>query len=239
MKLIKRITAIAVGLSLMNITACGTQTGEGVRTADLSLSADSIVKSSGISATVTDYSPKALFKAKQELESPLLTNIFCADPTAVEYNGRLYVYGTNDNQQYLEKSDSDNTYECIKSFVIISTDDMVNWRFEGIIDTATIAPRIMASWAPSVTSRVEEDGLTHFYLYFSHSGAGVGGLTATDPAGLGATRSANRLSTREWRVLPTARTRLTRACVLTTTELAGLLSAEVGRATAPTISPTR
>ena len=183
MKLIKRITAIAVGLSLMNITACGAQAGEGVRVTDLSLTVDSIVKSSGISATVTDYSPKALFKAKQGLESPLLTNIFCADPTAVEYNGRLYVYGTNDNQQYLEKSDSDNTYECIKSFVIISTDDMVNWRFEGIIDTAAIAPWIYASWAPSVTSRVEEDGLTHFYLYFSNSGAGVGVLTATDPAG--------------------------------------------------------
>lgn len=183
MKLIKRITTIAVSLSLMNITACGSQVSEGKKVADLSLSADSVIKSSDIAATVTDYSPKALFKAKQGLESPLLTNIFCADPTAVEYNGRLYVYGTNDNQQYLEKSDSDNTYECIKSFVIISTDDMVNWRFEGIIDTQSIAPWIMASWAPSVTSRVEEDGLTHFYLYFSNSGAGVGVLTATDPAG--------------------------------------------------------
>ena len=89
MKLIRRITAIAVGLSLMNITACGAQAGEGVRVTDLSLTVDSIVKSSGISATDTNYSPKALFKAKQGLESPLLTNIFCADPTAVEYNGRL------------------------------------------------------------------------------------------------------------------------------------------------------
>ena len=25
--------------------------------------------------------------------------IFVADPTSVEYNGRLYVYGTNDTQQ--------------------------------------------------------------------------------------------------------------------------------------------
>ena len=31
--------------------------------------------------------------------NPISPNIFCADPTAVEYNGRLYVYGTNDTQQ--------------------------------------------------------------------------------------------------------------------------------------------
>ena len=33
--------------------------------------------------------------------NPLLDFIFVADPTSVEYNGRLYVYGTNDTQQIL------------------------------------------------------------------------------------------------------------------------------------------
>ncbi|MCH5194359.1 MAG: family 43 glycosylhydrolase [Oscillospiraceae bacterium] len=141
------------------------------------------VKSKGKKADVGDYHPDVLFKAENDQNNPLITNIFCADPTSVEYNGRLYVYGTNDNQQYLEKGDSENTYECIKSFVIISTDDMVNWRYEGEINTAEIAPWIYASWAPSIVSRVEEDGLTHFYLYFSNSGAGVGVITATDPRG--------------------------------------------------------
>lgn len=32
--------------------------------------------------------------------NPVLDFLYCADPTAVEYNGRLYVYGTNDHQQY-------------------------------------------------------------------------------------------------------------------------------------------
>ena len=116
--------------------------------------------------------------------NPISAEIFCADPTAVEYNGRLYVYGTNDHQQYLEKGpDAENTYERIKSFAVFSTADMVNWTYHGTIDTASIAPWIIASWAPSVVSRVEEDGLTHFYLYFSNSGCGVGVLTATDPLG--------------------------------------------------------
>ena len=31
----------------------------------------------------------------------------------------------------------------------------------------------MASWAPSIASRKEADGKTHFYLYYSNSGSGV------------------------------------------------------------------
>lgn len=123
-----------------------------------------------------------LFKALEQQNNPLITNIFCADPTAVEYEGRLYVFGTNDQQQYLEKG-GENTYERIKSFVILSTDDMANWRYEGTINTGEIAPWVYASWAPSVVKRTEEDGKTHFYLYFSNSGNGVGVLTAEDPRG--------------------------------------------------------
>lgn len=119
-----------------------------------------------------------------ENANPISPDIFCADPTAVEYEGRLYVYATNDHQQYeVVGAQGKNTYGEIKSFVIFSTDDMVNWTYHGIIDTAKIAPWIYTSWAPSITSRVEEDGLTHFYLYFSNSGAGVGVLTATNPVG--------------------------------------------------------
>ena len=116
--------------------------------------------------------------------NPISSEVFCADPTAVEYNGRLYVYGTNDHQQCREKGeDKDNTYEKIKSLVVFSTDDMVNWVYHGEINVGEIAPWIMNSWAPTITSRVEEDGLTHFYLYFSNSGTGTGVITSTDPLG--------------------------------------------------------
>lgn len=122
---------------------------------------------------------------KSELcTNPISGTIFCADPTAVEYEGRLYVYGTNDHQQYdAVGDDGKNTYEKIKSFVIFSTDDMMNWTYHGIIDTEAVAPWIISSWAPSVVSRVEADGKTHFYLYFSNSGCGVGVITATSPLG--------------------------------------------------------
>ncbi len=113
--------------------------------------------------------------------NPISTNVFCADPTAVEYEGRLYVYGTNDHQQS-EEADNNN-YEKIKSLVCFSTDDMVNWVYHGRIETGEIAPWIYNSWAPSIVSRMEEDGLTHFYLYFSNNGNGVGVITATNPTG--------------------------------------------------------
>lgn len=90
--------------------------------------------------------------------NPLLDFIFTADPTAVEYEGRLYVYGTNDHQQYeAVGGNGKNSYEYIKSLVMMSTNDMVNWTYHGLIRTDSIAPWIKASWAPSVVSRKEGD----------------------------------------------------------------------------------
>lgn len=116
--------------------------------------------------------------------NPLLDFTFTADPTAVEYEGRLYVYATNDQQQYEAVGGyGKNSYEHIKSLVMMSTDDMVNWTYHGLIPTGDIAPWIKASWAPSIVKREEADGKTHFYLYFSNSGDGTGVLTATSPVG--------------------------------------------------------
>ena len=109
------------------------------------------------------------------------SEIYCADPTAAEFRGRLYVYGTNDHQQYREGKTGSNTYEAIRSLVVFSTGDMVNWQYHGEIRVGEIAPWIYASWAPSIIAREESDGLTHFYLYFSNSGCGVGVITSTDP----------------------------------------------------------
>ena len=116
------------------------------------------------------------------LANPLLDFHYIADPTAIEYNGRLYVYGTNDHQQY-EAGTPTNSYEAIKSLVVISTDDMVNWTYHGLIDVESIAPWIMASWAPTIISKPQSDGTTLFSLYFSNSGTGSGVIQAKSPLG--------------------------------------------------------
>lgn len=116
--------------------------------------------------------------------NPIIPFNLCADPTAIEYEGRLYVYGTNDQQEYnITKDATKNTYGKITQLVCMSTADLVNWTFHGVIDVKAVANWIWTSWAPSVVSRVEADGETHFYLYFTNSAAGIGVLTATSPLG--------------------------------------------------------
>ncbi len=122
---------------------------------------------------------------KQETYSnPICPYNFCADPTAIEYDGRLYVYGTNDQQEFdYSNGLIANSYGKINQLVCFSTADMVNWTNHGTIDVKSIAPWVNASWAPSIISRVEDDGLTHFYLYFTNSATGIGVLTSTSPTG--------------------------------------------------------
>ena len=126
--------------------------------------------------------------------NPISANVFCADPTALEYNGRLYVYGSNDHQEFLANNKKgDNTYGNIKSIVVFSTDDMVNWTFHGTIDTKKICSRWVTSpwyqgygvsWAPSVTWRHNnETDKDEFFLYFCNSSHGIGVLKAESPLG--------------------------------------------------------
>lgn len=118
------------------------------------------------------------------LNNPLCPFNFIADPTAVPYDGRLYVYGTNDQQEFdITKGATNNSYGKIKQLVCISSADLVNWTFHGTINVGTICPWIWTSWAPSIVSREESDGKTHFYLYFTNSASGIGVMTATSPVG--------------------------------------------------------
>lgn len=116
--------------------------------------------------------------------NPLCPYNFIADATAVEYNGRIYVYGTNDQQEFdITQGKSNNTYGKIKQLVCISSADLVNWTFHGTIDVGSICPWIATSWAPSIVSREESDGLTHFYMYFTNTASGIGVITSTSPVG--------------------------------------------------------
>ena len=113
--------------------------------------------------------------------NPISANIFCADPTALEYNGRLYVYGTNDSQEFVgNQKKGDNSYGKIKSLVVFSTDDMVNWTFHGTIDVKKICSWSGNSWAPSAVWRTNaETGEDEFFIYFANGGSNIGVLKST------------------------------------------------------------
>ena len=125
--------------------------------------------------------------------TPISANIFCADPTALEYNGRLYVYGSNDHQQFIANGkQGENNYGEIKSIVVFSTDDLVNWTFHGTIDTKKLCSGWTTnpwykgygvSWAPSITWRTNTEGVDEFFLYFCNSSHGVGVLKGESPIG--------------------------------------------------------
>lgn len=118
--------------------------------------------------------------------NPITPWNFCADPTSVEYNGRVYVYGTNDQQQFDEGEGfktNGNDYGKINSLVCMSSADLVNWTIHNPIDVKSICSWVGNSWAPSICSREEADGKTHFYLYFANGASGIGVLTSTSPTG--------------------------------------------------------
>lgn len=184
-----KITSLIIAAVMMLVSGCYGQNGSGDSSSQTESSADSVNSVDSVSEAeiidslnngiIIDEVSGNVYKDERNA-NPISPNIFCADPTSVEYNGRLYVYGSNDTQQ--AENDTVNDYDYIKSLVVLSTDDMANWIYHGRIEVDEIAPWIANSWAPSIVSRVEEDGLTHFYLYFSNGG-GVGVITSTDPVG--------------------------------------------------------
>ena len=61
-----------------------------------------------------------------QADYPIMSQHYAADPTAIEWNGRLYVYCSNDEEN------SDTEY-LMTSIVCFSTDDLKNWTDHGRI----------------------------------------------------------------------------------------------------------
>ncbi len=161
--------------ALISATACGASASEFSFKGDIKPTED-------FGYSVGDSLTKA-FKEMSE-NNPISSDIFFADPTAVEYDGRLYIYGTNDSQEFTAKGGfGSNGYGSINTLACFSTDDMSNFRYECTVPVCEIATWAGCSWAPSIVARKESDGKTHFYLYFANSGANIGVLTSTSPTG--------------------------------------------------------
>lgn len=128
---------------------------------------------------------KALAK-KLGYSNPLVTTDFGADPYAIVYNGRVYVYMTSDDYEYdADGNVKDNSFGYIKTLRIISSDDMVNWTDHGEIKVAGkdgAAKWANHSWAPAIAYK-KIDGKDKFFLYFANDASGIGVLEADTPLG--------------------------------------------------------
>lgn len=116
--------------------------------------------------------------------NPISSNIFFADPTAVEHDGRLYVYGTCDSQEFVKNGKKgSNTYGSINTLACFSTDDMKNWTYHGDIPVKDICKWTWCSWAPSIVKKDNAQGKTEFFLYFANSAGGIGVMKSDSPTG--------------------------------------------------------
>lgn len=105
---------------------------------------------------------------------PIYSQEYTADPTAVEYNGRLYVYLSHD----VDATANQSTYN-IPEIICISTDDMKNWTDHGVVFNAKNDSKwASVSWAPSIVYRNNK-----FYMYYGNGGNGIGVAVSDSPTG--------------------------------------------------------
>lgn len=121
-------------------------------------------------------------KADNE-NNPLVTQNYGADPGVMVYNGRVYVYTTNDTQEFA--GNNENTYGKITQINCYSSNDMVNWTDHGYFEVAGsngAAKWASNSWAPCAAHKTI-NGKEQFFLYFANNGGGIGVLTSDSPTG--------------------------------------------------------
>lgn len=178
----KRFLALLTAFVLGAVMLVGCDSGSVKGSNDTGFTlADEIIETQDLGLTVGD-TLTITYKPEGE-NNPISSNVFFADPTSVEYNGRLYVYGTCDSQEYNSKSGiGENSYGSINTLSCFSTADMVNWTYHGDIPVKEICPWTHNSWAPSIVSR-EKGNKTEFFLYFCNNAGGVGVMKSESPTG--------------------------------------------------------
>ncbi|MGC3959968.1 MAG: carbohydrate-binding protein [Verrucomicrobiota bacterium] len=102
---------------------------------------------------------------------PIVSHRYAADPAAMEFNGRLYVYCSNDDEN------GTNGY-WMSSITCFSTDDLKNWTDHGVVFRANTTSWASLTWAPSAVSNQSK-----VYLYFANGAGSIGVATSSVPTG--------------------------------------------------------
>lgn len=118
--------------------------------------------------------------------NPVMTQRFGADPYAMVYDGRVYLYMSGDVvERDAGGSVKDNSFGKINTICVLSSSDLVNWTDHGTVYAAGrdgAATWANNSWAPAAACK-EIDGKMKFFLYFANNGGGIGVLTSDSPVG--------------------------------------------------------
>jgi arabinoxylan arabinofuranohydrolase len=100
----------------------------------------------------------------------LISHIFTADPNAVVYDDRVYVYVSHD-------VDGQTGFDMV-DYRGFTSDDMVNWQDLGVLIHVDSLPWATNLYAPGACSK---DG--KYYLYMPNSGSAIGVAVSDSPAG--------------------------------------------------------
>lgn len=118
--------------------------------------------------------------------NPIMTQRFGADPFAMIYKDRVYMYMTCDILTYDEAGKlTENNYSKIDTISVASSADLVNWTDHGVVYAAGkngLATWGGNSWAPAACWKTI-NGKDKFFLYFANSGNGIAVLTSDSPTG--------------------------------------------------------
>ena len=152
-----------------------------------------LLSATGADATETtglqDEKPEGetvITSKKQGAHNPVMTQRFGADPWAMVYGDRVYLYMTGDEPAAMKDGKpKTNDYGNIVTLRVLSSDDLVNWEDHGSVraaDWSGAATWAHNSWAPCAAWK-NINGQDRFFLYFANSGGGIGVLTADSPTG--------------------------------------------------------
>lgn len=118
--------------------------------------------------------------------NPVFTQEYSADPYAMVYGGRVYLYMTGDEPMYDPSGNLIvNDYSNINTIRVISSEDLVNWTDHGEVFAAGkdgAASWGGNSWAPAACWKMI-NGKPKFFLYFANSGNGIAVLSSDSPTG--------------------------------------------------------
>jgi len=118
--------------------------------------------------------------------NPVMTQRFGADPYALVYDGRVYLYMTGDDPMYeADGSLKENNYSNIYTINVISSADLVNWTDHGTVYAASDKGQATwgaNSWAPAAAYK-NINGKDKFFLYFANNGNGIAVLEGDTPYG--------------------------------------------------------
>jgi arabinoxylan arabinofuranohydrolase len=101
---------------------------------------------------------------------PIFYQRYTADPSVLEYNGRIYMYCSHDTYNSANPGYKMNDITCI------SSDDLKNWQDHGEVLKAS--GWFSLTWAPSVVFRDDK-----FYMYFGNGGSNIGVAVSNNPTG--------------------------------------------------------